>query len=53
MKKYTKPSLEAVAFECKDIITASAEPRFIKNGTNPGSTTGGAQWDPEWDITDY
>ncbi len=48
MKKYTKPSLEAVAFECEDIITTSGVPGFIKNGTNPESTTGEAQWDPEW-----
>ena len=50
MKKNTKPSLEAVALEIEDVLTASGVPRFIKNGTNPESTTGEAQWDSAWET---
>ena len=49
MKKYTKPSLEAVAFECEDIITASTEPGFVKDvETEPVEF----QWTLEWNSND-
>ncbi len=48
MKKYTKPSLEAVAFECEDIITASAEPRFVKDVTGNETIPVEFQWTLEW-----
>ncbi|MBQ7574700.1 MAG: hypothetical protein IJT23_10630 [Clostridia bacterium] len=48
MKKYTKPSVEAVEFEKEDILTASAAPGFVKEATKPEIQTGATDWDYNW-----